>query len=379
MNFDKIYKKDATGKVRVWWAEAGEDENLGHWRTHSGTLNGVIITSIWKWSEPKSQSNAAQQAIFNATAEMSKKLKIDYKTSIDDVDETRYSSIRPMLANEYVSWVGPCFAQPKLDGMRCLANKDGLWTRTNKKIISTPHIEAALKQFFIDYPDIVLDGELYNHDLRDNFNMIMSLCKKTKPTFEDLERSANMIEYWVFDMADVGEQNFFSQRWDWLQVKFFRNYINDEIVEVPTKQIYTKDDLDVYYQKLLEAGYEGQMIRIDAPYEEKRTSNLLKRKDFLDKEYELIDIESGAGNWDGLAKRAICVRSDGQQFGAGISGTQEFCQKLLYEKNRYKSVTVRYQALTPDGIPRFPIAVKFYEESFGALKEYMRPKKDLFS
>jgi DNA ligase-1 len=284
-----------------------------------------------------------------------------------------------MLANEYVGWVGPCFAQPKLDGMRCLANKDGLWTRTNKQIISTPHIEAALKQFFVDYPDVVLDGELYNHDLRDNFNLIMSLCKKTKPTFEDLERSADVIEYWVYDMADIGEQNFFSNRWSWLDVIFFRKYSQDKIIRVPTDQIITKDELDYRYQKYLEAGFEGQMIRIDAPYEEKRTSNLLKRKEFVDQEYELIDIEEGQGNWEGLAKRAVCALSDGRRFGAGISGTQDFCQRLLREKDKYRSVTVRYQALTPDDIPRFPIATKFYEEPFGALKEYMAPKKDLFA
>jgi DNA ligase-1 len=129
---------------------------------------------------------------------------------------------------------------------------------------------------------------------------------------------------------------------------------------------------------LLEHGYEGQIVRLNSPYEEKRSSNLLKRKEFVDQEFELIDIEEGAGNWDGMAKRAICALPDGRQFGAGISGTQSFALKLLQEKDNYRLVTVKYHALTPDGIPRFPIAIKFWEHNFDAIEQRIMVKKDLF-
>jgi DNA ligase-1 len=380
MNLDKIYKRDVAGGTRIWWAEVGENENEGYWRSHSGTLNGEILTTEWKYAEPKRQINSFQQAIFNANAEMRKKLKVDYKESLDDIDETRNSAIRPMLANEYVGWVGPCFAQPKIDGMRCLANKDGLWSRLNNRIISTPHIEGALKEFFNQYPDVILDGELYNHDLHDNFNMIMSLCKKTKPSFEDLEKSKEIIQYWVYDVyfPSLSPNMNFSNRWMWLQSQFFDFYY-DSIRITPTWKINTKEELDIFYLKLLEDGFEGQIIRLDVPYEQKRTSVLLKRKDFVDQEFELIAIEEGQGQWSGLAKRAICALPDGRQFAAGISGTQDFCNELLQTRYKYKAVTVKYHALTPDGIPRFPIAVKFWEKEFDAFEERIKTKKkDLF-
>jgi DNA ligase-1 len=380
MNLDKIYKRDVAGGTRVWWAEVGENENEGYWRTHSGTLNGEILTTEWKYAEAKRQPNSLQQAIFNAKAEMTKKLKVDYKESLDDIDETRNSVIRPMLANEYVGWVGPCFAQPKLDGMRCLANKNGLWSRLNNRIISTPHIEGALKEFFRYYPDMVLDGELYNHDLSDNFNMIMSLCKKTKPSFEDLEKSAELIQYWVYDMYNMGFIIWkFSDRFKFLQSILFELYPNKSIVQVLTSFIQTEEDLNLDYMTLLEHGFEGQIIRLNVLYEQKRTSNLLKRKDFVDQEFELLAIEEGQGQWSGLAKRAICVLPDGRQFAAGISGTQDFCNELLQTRYKYQAVTVKYHALTPDGIPRFPIAVKFWEKEFDALEERIKAKKrDLF-
>lgn len=380
MNLRKIYKRDVAGGIRIWWAEIGEGENEGYWRTHSGTLNGEIITTEWKYANAKSQPNDYQQSVFNAKSEMQKKLRVDYRGTIDDVDEERNSVIRPMLANDYVGWVGQCYAQPKLDGMRALANKEGLWSRGNIRVVATPHIEGALKIFFQTWPHIILDGELYNHNFHDNFNMIMSLCKKTtRISFEDFERSKEHIQYWVYDMFDTDNLNLtFEERWEFLRNQLFNNNI-DYVRKTPTKHISTKEDLDVNYLKLLELGFEGQIVRLNTPYLEKRTSNLLKRKDFVDQEFELLDIEEGAGQWSGFAKRALCEDANGNRFAAGISGTQEYCLQLLCEKRKYKAVTVKYHALTPDGIPRFPIAIKFWEREFDALEERIVTKKmDLF-
>jgi DNA ligase-1 len=379
MILNTIYKKDVTGSVRVWYAEIGEGPLEGHWRTVSGLLSGEKIASEWKFATPKSQFNAQEQAIFEATSAMTKKLKIDYRESIDNIDEKRHSLIKPMLANTYSGWQGTCFTQPKLDGMRCIANQDGLWSRLNNRIISVPHVEAILMNFFEDFPNVIIDGELYNHELHDDFNSIMSLTKKTKPLMEDLDRSERFIEYWIFDMFDENNPYLlFEERWDFLQRELFSKYPHKKIVQTPTAKILTEQDLNLDFITLLEHGYEGQIVRFNTKYEQKRTSVLLKRKEMQDEEFQLIDIEEGQGNWAGYAKIAICQTIDGKRFGAGISGTQEFNYKLLREKDKYKSVTVKYQALTPDGVPRFGIAIKFWENEFDALEDRIQPKKDLF-
>ena len=95
-----------------------------------------------------------------------------------------------MLAQKYEDrkdgLVYPLYSQPKLDGIRCIVSWDdnnGLVakTRNGKVIDAVPHILNSLELFFINDPDAVLDGELYNHDLKDNFNKITSLVRKQKP------------------------------------------------------------------------------------------------------------------------------------------------------------------------------------------------------
>jgi DNA ligase-1 len=374
MELPKIYKRDVSGNTRIWWAETNDTDS---WRTHSGTLNGEIVISGWRYSEPKRQINSKEQALFEANAEMKKKLKVDYKLSIKDIDEERNSIIKPMLAHTYENWECPCYSQPKLDGMRCLATSTGLWSRNNRQIISAPHIESQLKDFFKINPNVILDGELYNHDFHDNFNAIMSLARKTIPSLRDLELSKKYLQYWIYDCFDFDDPELnFIERFRSAQLSGI--FSLSSIFRVDTKRIKTEEDLDIHFVELLKNGFEGQIVRYDRIYEQKRSFNLLKRKEFIDEEFRLIDIESGAGTWEGYAKRAICAMANGKRFGAGISGTQEFCAQLLRNKKKYKSVTIKYHELTPDGVPRFPIAEKFWDKEFGELEERIKPKKDLF-
>ena len=80
-----------------------------------------------------------------------------------------------MLAGDYTKrpqtqgW-----SQPKLDGIRCIANQSGLWTRAGKEITSCPHIWESVKPFLDANPGVTLDGELYNHELKEDFNKISS-------------------------------------------------------------------------------------------------------------------------------------------------------------------------------------------------------------
>ena len=102
----------------------------------------------------------------------------------------------------------PLYVQPKLDGVRCLIQYNKLncgehqvvaYSRTNKEWKNISHILVQLKPFFKEYPEIVLDGELYNHDLRNNFEKIISLVRKTKPTNEDRIESAEKVRFHCYD------------------------------------------------------------------------------------------------------------------------------------------------------------------------------------
>ena len=62
------------------------------------------------------------------------------------------------------------------------------------------HLELKLVQFFKKNPDVILDGELYNHKLKDNFEKIVSLVKKQKPTADDRLDAQHLIQYYVYDV-----------------------------------------------------------------------------------------------------------------------------------------------------------------------------------
>lgn len=348
---DTIYKRDSSGNIRVWTAEVEDNK----WRTTAGIMGGKLVTSEWTVCTPKSQDTAEEQAMFEAKAEHQKKLDRDYRATIADVDVKRASVIKPMLAHKYEKMETSdvfVFSQPKLDGIRCIATKDGLWSRQGKPIVAVPHIREALAPLFAEDPSLIFDGELYNHALRDDFNKITSVVKKLKPTPDDLAEAARLIEYHVYDLPS--DTRNFSDRSAWLADLDFTGPIK----LVKTKHVLDEEELLAEYAALVAEGYEGQMVRLDTPYEQKRSKSLLKHKSFQDDEFEVIALEEGVGNWSGYAKRATLRLKDGREFGAGIKGNQDYCKGLL--STSPKTATVRFFALTPDGVPRFPIATAFH-------------------
>lgn len=361
--YDTIYKIDSKGKTRLWYMEQNDDR----YRTWDGTQGGKIKSSEWRYAIPtnvgrSNERDEVTQAAFEIEATYKKKLEKDYHTSLDSAQTGGSHIFEAMLAEKYKAFQ-PGFAQPKLDGFRCIANKDGLWSRAGKPFISSPHIMEALKPLFESNPDLILDGELYNHELRDNFDEIQSLItvkSEKKLTAEHYAKTRAMVQYHVYDVPS--HKGPFVNRWNYLG-EFIMTMLDtdrhdDPIQMVETKRVESEEQFDVLHGEWLEQGYEGSMWRNDTPYENRRTKNLLKRKDFVDEEFEVVAIEEGVGNWSGAAKRVICRLPDGRTFGAGIKGTYDRGVELLTEKHHI--VTIKYFQLTPDGIPRFGVATKFH-------------------
>jgi len=359
-----IFKRDTKGKVRQWQAETATDGDNWAWRTVAGLQDGKQVTSAWKFVEQKNigkanETSLKDQAVFEMNAEMTKKLDTGYFTTLSEIDS--FDKFKPMLAAKYedVKFEFPVITQPKLDGIRCIARKNGLWTRAGKEIVSCPHISESLKEFFNQNPNAILDGELYNHNLRDNFNKITSLVRKTKPTEADIVECAQMVEYHIYDQYKDGK--FLDRHTDLLSYRF-----NRPVVYVKTRIVNDQNMVDSLYSAFLEDGFEGQMIRIDKPYECKRSKSLLKRKEFLDAEFKVLRIEEGVGNWAGYVKRFVLELPDGREFGSNVRGSQAVLKKLLEDGKTPDWATCRYFTPTPDGIPRFPVVTDW---GFGARED----------
>tara|TARA_Y100001933_G_C19013175_1_gene569876 strand:- start:7967 stop:9133 length:1167 start_codon:yes stop_codon:yes gene_type:complete len=384
MQLKTLYKVETTGKIRQWTIKVKDNS---YW-SEQGQVDGKIVVNkpTITTSKNEGRSNETtpeEQAILEAQAKYTKQLDKGYVENIEDVH--KITLYKPMLAQKFEDRVDglefPLYTQPKLDGVRCIVYmEDGelvAKSRQGKSIDTVVHILEELQPFFAENPNAVLDGELYNHDYKNDFNKIISLVRKMKPVRSDkdtdatfakkeekfaiaLEEAKSKIEYWIYDVPRVGslgESDDFHPRFfgcDFPELK--------SCVIVKTGVADSMEELDEYYDTYMEFGYEGQIVRVNGPYENKRSKLLLKRKDFTDAEYLVIDIQEGDGNRAGTAKNLTCKdEKTGLTFNSNIKGTHEYLAEILENKDYYigKQATIKFFELTPDGVPRFPYAIAF--------------------
>ena len=128
---------------------------------------------------------------------------------------------------------------------------------------------------------------------------------------------------------------------------------------VDTVPVSSVARLDQLYADYLAGGYEGQMIRLDAPYAPRRSSCLLKRKPMSDTEFDVVGVHEVQGTVTGFAKRVTLRLSNGRFFGANLQCSREYARTLL--ERPFKTATVRFNGLTSTGIPRSPVVTALHE------------------
>ena len=360
-----LYKRDTNGNIRELTVEYANGV-MNATRTIAGIKDGNLVTSGWKDAVGKNTGKAnattdAEQAQKEAKAMWDKKVEKEYFEDINLVDT--YDKFKPQLAHVYSKLDSgqriqlDMICQPKLDGIRCIARKDGLFTRAGKEITTCNHIHNALKDYFEKNPTDILDGELYNHELRDDFNKITSLVRKVKPTQAEAEECAKLVQYHIYDIT--------GPEWEGCSFEDGNLHLEDVIGSldyrqplqfVETASRHSPTELDEMYSVWTEQGYEGQMVRNNQPYENKRSKNLLKRKEFITEEFDVVEVLEGSGNWAGYAKHFILT--DGNEtFKSGVRGNQATLKELLEQEVKPTWVTCRYFERSPDNIPRFPVVI----------------------
>lgn len=362
-----LYSKDTKNRLRVWTIY---NDEKSYW-TETGLVDGKKTTSKPTFCEPKNigktnETTAFDQTLLEVEYVVKKKMKKDWFGNVEDAMKS--FSFKPMLAHKYdpekTKLEYPIVLQPKLDGIRCIINKDGAFTRNGERIVTVPHILNDLKPLFESDPSTILDGELYNHDLKDDFDKIVSLVKKIKPTDEDLKESEEIVQYWIYDYlnSEILENEINYQGRFFGGIFYYEIDVDNvnSIQPIPCLKIdeFMNYDLDIELDHCIDQGYEGMMIRLNEPYDQKRSKSLLKYKKMMDEEFEIVDILSGKGNWDGIAKKMVLKLNEiDDTFEAGLSITMDEGKKMILEKENYigKQATVVFQNYTPKGKPRFGI------------------------
>jgi DNA ligase 1 len=226
---------------------------------------------------------------------------------------------KPMLAypvsDKPIDYTKPTFIQPKLDGVRCLIQYDDgkvtAYSRTGKVWKNIEHITLNLYRFFDKYPNVILDGELYNHDLRDDFESIISMVRKTKPTNEDRSKSRENVQFHCYDIVD--ETIRFEARNEFILQELYDNYTHVKVL--PCIRVHSYENA-IYQHKInLKAGYEGSILRSNNVYQCKRSHALRKFKDFSDAEATIIGYLDGKGKRTGTLGKFIMQDDYGVEFG----------------------------------------------------------------
>jgi DNA ligase-1 len=223
---------------------------------------------------------------------------------------------KAMLAHKFddkrVDWSQPVYIQPKLDGVRCLFTKDGAYSRAGNEFMNIAHIRTALVPFFKQHPDVVLDGELYNHELKDDFEKIISLVRKQKPTEDDRQEARKLVQFHVYDYFDGVIYDSYKTR---MQMLVTSDIYDAQIKYVPAKLVDSYNYARDIHTTFLSEGYEGSIIRLDGLYKHGRSYDLMKFKDFSDAEATIVGYELGKGKRTGTVGKFLMMDDEGVEFG----------------------------------------------------------------
>jgi DNA ligase-1 len=285
---------------------------------------------------------------------------------------------KPMLAYPVsakpIDYSKPVSIQPKLDGVRCLIQYDSgvvtAYSRTGKVWKNIEHITLNLYKFFDKHPNVVLDGELYNHDFKDDFEQIISMVRKTKPDAEARAKSRDNVQFHCYDI--VNKRMKFSTRNKWLAGNLPNSYcvkkVETEVVN-ESKYLLTTGDMIAkakHTQNLLD-GYEGSIVRLDTPYQCKRSHSLRKFKDFSDAEANIVGYEEGKGKRAGTLGKFLMQDDDGNQFGCppGKGHNYKDLARMLENIHEYmgQRATFTFFERTKAGSYRHPLfkCIRNYE------------------
>lgn len=354
--FPILYARSKNGNIRTYKIEVEDFGGYAFIKTSKKqTLNGkeTIDRTLINCGVNIGKANETtyiEQAYLQARSAYKRLLDAGFTPTIptENFNTDAEGKIKPMLAISFnekkVKF--PCIVQPKYDGVRCLITFDkGVQIFSRKgKPYNIPH----LKKWAEEHRELLpLDGELYNHGEL-SFQEIVSAVKKQSEI-------TPLIRYVVYDKPTEGTNK---ERWESLQRDFPKDK-NSPAYLSGSVMCYTMEDIWNYHEQCVSQGYEGVIIRnLKGTYEKGfRSSNLIKLKVFNDAEFKIINVVEASGRDAGTA--IFVCKCKGGWFSVKPQGTRKLRKEYFDNQDKLigKMVTVQYQGLSDEGIPRFPSAI----------------------
>jgi len=362
--FPTLYGISSTKKLKQWKVRVIDNYGTPAIEISHGYVDGKVIVSAKDIKSGKNigksnETTSFEQACADAKSLWTSKKDQKYIETIP-TEETKSDIILPMLAQKFQDRKReikyPCFAQPKLNGVRCLAQKISedkikYISRGGKEFTTLRHLTTDISKA-ANIEDI-LDGEIFVFGW--SFQEIIRNLKKERETTKQLQ-------YWVYDKADPSMT--FRERYDWFSTAIHGYQAN--IVRVPTVEIQNEKEIYGWHKAFVSQGFEGIIIRnANGKYIfDHRSKDLQKYKTFEDKEFKIVGGCEGEGLEEGCVI-FVCDLENGKTLKVRPRGSRELRREWLKDLNNIigKELTVRYQELSEEGVPIFGvgIAIRDYE------------------
>lgn len=361
MEMPTLYHKGKKDKIFSWrcWTEGSII------KTEYGTDDGKKQEAA-KEAKPKNvgRSNATtaeEQALLEAKAMWQNKLNRKYRRTVEEASEPLPM---PMLAKKFADRkkrvIYPAHVQPKLDGIRCLAQVFSgareLTSRSGQPLTVVSHILDELCELGDEFDHLVPDGELYAHGY--SFQTITSWVKKLRPETAD-------VKLHVYDMLSMRALD---EAWEDRCTRlsaFFTERRFDHLVLVPTFAADNAEDVVRLHDEFVRAGYEGAIVRmLHGKYHfGYRSNELLKVKILSDDEFEVVSWVVGVGKFKDVPVFK-CVMDDGQTFDVAPNGTEAQRKAMLDKADSYigQMLKVEYFGHYDSGVVRNPVGLGFRME-----------------
>ena len=370
-NYPILYSSKNNIK-RFWHIQIFEKSNYYFISTSYGLVNGKITKSIPKKINNSSQKNKLSIAITQANYLWKKKKESGFfqNNNLNKVNLNKF--IKPMKAhklnNHSNKIIYPCLVQHKLDGFRCLANKNNnniyLYSKNMKEFSFLNHIKNEINIINNLNKSIYLDGELYNKNLSlSEISSIVMLKKLNKLNINKM----NKIFFYIFDMFDLQKMDLtFIQRFNILK-KLFKNHKFKYLKLVSTVNANNINDVNKLNDKYISQGYEGIIVRNkNGLYKlNSKSYDVLRTKEFKKDTFKIIGAKSGTGSQENAIIWICKCNKSNNTFSViplgSISQRINTYKDYLNNKNKYlnKNAVIKYLDLDKNKcIIRNPILLK---------------------
>lgn len=395
-----LYGLEKDGTIKVWEITA-QDQFDGECilSVQHGQEGGKMQTKNTIIREGKQKRTVPEQAISEAQGKIKKQIDKGYRETKEELKEL---PLLAMLAGDFhkighrIDWANGVDLSDKLDGVRCVAKCPSIGVITLESRTGQPYVLPHITRELMWYmnPGDVLDGEIYLHGYA--LQEITSAVKRTDPQKEVLAANrkfmkiaedrnccqedceaaeaevANAIlirdlrpklEFIIFDIQS--SKAWFERLEELEQFTADRLFGHqDKVFALNYDRVFSEGQMKAAHKRCVAHGFEGVMMRNRyGLYESgKRSADLQKYKEFMDAEFEILDV---VADKDGLGVFVVKNIYADNTFTVTLGSHVERAYQLAHKEEFIgKPLTVKFQSLYKGTlIPQFPtgVAVRDYE------------------